>query len=213
VTEVTEQRAPRTPARTCAGCAREDDADVMVRLVRGPAGEIAVDVGGGGRGSHVHARTECIVKACKGGLARSFKAPVKADAADLAEQITTGADRRIRGLILSANRLKRIALGADAACEALMRGAVLVVVATDAGAIARKHMIVEAIAAGNAIAWGDKASLGSLVGAQEVAALAVIDTRIASALRDARRVKDGVSDARARTGDGPGVVETMRRPS
>jgi predicted RNA-binding protein YlxR (DUF448 family)/ribosomal protein L7Ae-like RNA K-turn-binding protein len=213
VTEVTEQRAPRTPARTCAGCAREDDADVMVRLVRGPSGEIAVDVGGGGRGSHIHARTECIVKACKGGLARSFKAQVTADAADLSEQIATGADRRIRGLILSANRLKRVALGADAACEALMRGPVVVVIATDAGSITRKHVIVEAIAAGNAIAWGDKASLGSLVGAQEVAALAVIDTRIASALREARRVMDGVRDSRPRPGLDLGAVETMRRPS
>jgi len=185
----------------------------MVRLVRGPSGEVAVDVGGGGRGSHVHARTECIVKACKGGLARSFKAAVTADAGELAEQIATGADRRIRGLILSANRLKRVALGADAACEALQRGAVLVVVATDAGSIARKHVIVEAVAAGNAIAWGDKASLGSLVGAQEVAALAVIDTRIASALRDARRLMDGVSDARTRSGLGLGAIETMRRPS
>ncbi len=172
MSEQTERTATaRTgPARTCAGCAREDDADVMVRLVRGLDGRgdlVAVDLaGGGGRGSHVHARTECIVKACKGGLARSFKASVTADPANLAEQIATGADRRIRGLILSANRLKRVALGGDAACEALMRGAVLVVVATDAGAIARKHMIVEAIAAGNAIAWGDKASLGSLVGAQ-----------------------------------------------
>jgi predicted RNA-binding protein YlxR (DUF448 family)/ribosomal protein L7Ae-like RNA K-turn-binding protein len=213
VTELTEERAPRTPARTCAGCAREDDAEVLVRLVRGPSGEIAVDVGGGGRGSYVHARTECIVKACKGGLARSFRAAVSADAGELAEQIATGSDRRIRGLILSANRLKRIALGADAACEALQRGPALVVVATDAGSIARKHVIVDAIASGNAIAWGDKASLGSLVGGQEVAALAVTDTRIASALRDARRVMDGVSDAWARPGLGLGAVETTRGPS
>jgi predicted RNA-binding protein YlxR (DUF448 family) len=185
----------------------------MVRLVRGPAGEIAVDVGGGGRGSYVHARTECLVKACKGGLARSFKAAVSANPSDLANQIATGADRRIRGLILSANRLKRVALGADAACEALARGATLVVIATDAGSIARKHVIVEAIAAGNAIAWGDKASLGSLVGAQEVAALAVIDTRIASALREARRTVDGVSDVRTGRAVAVGEVETMRRPS
>ena len=84
---------------------------------------------------------------------------------------------------------------------------------TDAGSIARKHLIVEAIAAGNAIAWGDKASLGSLVGAQEVAALAVIDTRIASALREARRTVDGVSDVRTGRPVAVGEVETMRRPS
>src|SRR5262249_5780488 len=130
----------RKPTRTCVGCARREDADAMVRVVLGPAGEVAVDVAGGasGRGAHVHARTECLEKACKGGLSRSFKTNVKATAQEIAAQIVEGVERRIRGLIMAAARTRRIAIGADATCGALEEGAAAVVIASDAGSVLSK---------------------------------------------------------------------------
>jgi predicted RNA-binding protein YlxR (DUF448 family) len=197
VQTVTEERNPQKPTRTCAGCARHEDADAMVRLVRGPGGEIAVDAGGSsfGRGAHVHARPECIAKACKGGLARSFKSSVVADAATLATQIVEAVDRRIVGLLGAAKRSGALAVGADASCDAL-EGAnkqVIVVVASDAGTVVGRDPIADAIASGRAVAWKDKATLGALVGRGEVAVCVVLEGGIATELSKARAMADAVS--------------------
>ena len=58
--------------RTCVGCGErveiprsESPSSVLVRLVLGPGGEVAVDAAGGGfgRGAHVHPRPGCVEKA------------------------------------------------------------------------------------------------------------------------------------------------------
>jgi predicted RNA-binding protein YlxR (DUF448 family) len=182
------------PTRTCAGCGRHEEADAMVRLVRGPNGEIAVDAAGSafGRGAHVHARKACVEKACRGGLAKSFKAPVATDAASLASQIVEACDRRIAGLLASAKRAGRLAVGADAACEALDEGA-FAIVATNAGTVVSRGSIARAIAAGRAIAWKDKASLGALLSRNEVAVCAVSERGIAVELSKARALADAVT--------------------
>ena len=168
----------------------------MVRLVRGPAGEIAVDIAGGafGRGAHVHARPPCLAKACKGGLARSFKAPVVADAHEVAQQIKDGCDRRIAGLVGAARRAGMLAVGADASCEALDAGAPLVVVAADAGNITSRGPIAEAIAEGRAVSWKTKAALGELLGRAEVSVCVVRDRGISSELAKARAVAGSVTE-------------------
>ena len=166
----------------------------MVRLVRGPEGEVAVDAAGGafGRGAHVHSRPDCIAKACKGGLARSFKAQVKCEATELANAIAEASDRRIAGLVMAARRANRLAIGAEASCEALDEGAPLVLVASDAGNIVTRGPIAQAIAEGRAIAWKTKAAIGELLGRDEVAVCVIRDRGIASELASAR-IKRGVS--------------------
>jgi len=192
--ETVNETRHQKPTRTCAGCGRHEEADAMVRLVRGPGGEVAVDAAGSafGRGAHVHARAACVEKACKGGLAKSFKAQVAVDAAALASQIGEAFDRRIAGLLSSAKRAGALAVGADAACEALEAGA-FAVIASDAGTIVSRGAIARAIASGRAIAWKDKASIGALVSRDEVAVCAVSEKRIAVELAKARALADAVT--------------------
>lgn len=168
-----ERIDPRaTPERTCAGCGGKGLPEDMVRVVRGPEGEIVADVSGGGFGRGAHVHPGCIDKACKGGFARTFKAKVTVDEGELRDQIRDAVERRIAGLLLGARRAGHVAIGNDAACEALETGA-FAVVACDAGSVAQKHEVVRAVSEGRAVSFGDKVTLGSLMGHTEVAIVAV----------------------------------------
>ena len=178
--------------RTCAGCGDKAPAGELVRLVHGPGLTVAVDAAGGafGRGAHVHPRPECLAKACKGGLARAFKANVKVSPEELGDAIGAAMDRRLEGLLVAASLGGGLAVGADAAREAMVKGrASLVVVARDAGSVADDREVVEQVSRGRAIAWGEKARLGALVGRgrSEVAVLVVTSKaeRIAEEVKSA----------------------------
>lgn len=195
----------KTRERTCVGCGRADGPNALLRLVLGPSGEdrqqareVAPDVAGGaiGRGAHVHPSKDCLEKACRGGLSRAFKTRVAADAKVLAAQIAAGCEQRIVGLLSGARRAGALSVGADAAVEALVDGAPLVVLARDAGTVMEKDVIQRAIAEGRAIAWLDKAGLGGVLGRGEVAMCAVKDESIANELSHARRVADALKPAR-----------------
>jgi predicted RNA-binding protein YlxR (DUF448 family) len=201
----TEQPAREStrPVRTCVGCGEAGDADGLLRLVLGPrspdgTAPVAVDFAGGskrlgGRGAHLHARKECLAKAAKSGLARSFKTKVAATAQDLAAQIVEGSDRRITGLLSGAWRARMLAVGADAVTAALDKGAPLAVVATDAGGVVERGAIGLAVAEGRAVAWKDKQTLGALFGGRgEVAVCAVLNDSIATEIASARRMADSV---------------------
>jgi len=206
VTEIKDEnvRPARTPTRTCVGCGEKAAPDALVRLVAGPSEEagldVAVDMADGmfGRGAHVHAAPDCLAKACKGGLARSFKAKVKASPGGLADGIVAGADRRIAGLLGGAKRAKRLAIGADAVKQALAAGAPLIVVARDAGSVAGRMDIVEAVAEGRAVAVLDRATLGVLFGRAEVAVAAVLDEGIAGEIKRVYSMADSVRATRGR---------------
>lgn len=178
--------SPGGPERTCAGCGKHAAADELVRVVLDPgSSEVAVDLAGSGfgRGAHVHGSIECVAKSLKGGFARVFKAPVKADAAALAEEIVKAADRRIEGLLTGARRAGQLAIGADVVVEALQAGrAHLLVVARDAAAATRLPDVERAIAAGKAVALSDKDRLGHLLARDQVAVLAVLHDGVAAAL-------------------------------
>jgi uncharacterized protein len=201
--EQTEQptRESARPVRTCVGCGKADDAGELVRLVLGPrspdgTSPVAVDFAAGktGRGAHLHARSECLAKAAKSGLARSFKTKIECTAEDLAVQIVEGSDRRIRGLLSGAWRARMLAPGADAATAALDKGAPLAVVATDAGGLVDRGAIGRAIAEGRAVAWKDKETLGALFGGRgEVAVCAVLNDSIATEIASARKMATAVS--------------------
>jgi predicted RNA-binding protein YlxR (DUF448 family)/ribosomal protein L7Ae-like RNA K-turn-binding protein len=177
------------PRRQCAGCAKRDLADRLVRVVLGPDGTLAVDLADSrfGRGAHVHASIECMQKALRGGFAKVFKCKVEGTVEALGEQITISADRRIEGLLAGARRGKLAISGADVVRAAYRDGtAALVVVASDAAAAAKLPEIQEAIAQGKAIAWSNKQRLGAIFGRDEVAVCAVLHEGVANAIGTAR---------------------------
>jgi predicted RNA-binding protein YlxR (DUF448 family) len=199
------EQEPRVkgPVRTCAGCGKADDADELVRIVLGPRASskdedtlVAVDLAGSahGRGAHVHARKECLARAAKGGLARSFKTKIGVTAEELTSQIVDGCDRRIAGLLVGAWRAQLVGIGADAANAALDKGAQLVVVACDAGGVVDRGAIGIAIAEGRAVAWKDKQTIGALLGGRgEIAVCAITNESIAAQVASARRLAEAAS--------------------
>lgn len=216
---------------------------MLVRLVFGPDGELAIDSGEGtfGRGTYVHPVPECVRGAGAKGVARRRPKSPAPDAAAVqaappapAEHAATGGGepttpvaltiggeplsasslrdavaaayrRRLGGLVHAARRARTIAVGSDAACAAIGAGdAALVIVANDAAAAADRSEVRAAIAAGRAVSWGSKSELGELVGGGReggVAVVAILDRRIAAAMRDAVHVVDGLRGLVAREPD------------
>ncbi len=180
------------PRRQCAGCAKRDSADALLRVVLDPAdGTLAIDLADSrfGRGAHVHASKECMQKALRGGFAKVFKTKVEGTVEALGEQISMAADRRIEGLLLGARRGKLAIAGADVVREAYREGtASLVVVASDAAAAAKLPEVQDAISQGKAIAWGNKQRLGAIFGRDETAVCAVLHEGVAKAIGSARHM-------------------------
>ena len=191
--ERSETGAPG-PRRQCAGCAKRDTADALVRVVLGNVEQgatLAVDLADSrfGRGAHVHPSQECVQKAFRGGFAKVFKCKVEGSIESFGEQITVAANRRIDGLLVGARRGKHAIAGSDVVRAAYRDGsAVLVVVASDAAAAAKLPEVQEAVGQGKAIAWGNKQRLGAIFGRDEVAVCAVLHEGVAKAIGSARRM-------------------------
>ena len=176
--------------RQCAGCAKRDFADALVRVVLDPAdGSLAVDLADSrfGRGAHMHASKECVQKALRGGFAKVFKCKVEGTVESLGEQILDAADRRIEGLLAGARRGKLAISGSDVVRAAYREGtAAMIVVASDAAAAAKLSEIQDAVAQGKAIGWSNKQRLGAIFGRDEVAVCAVLHEGVAKAIGSAR---------------------------
>lgn len=184
----TAHRSRQSPVRTCVGCRAEAPQGELVRFVLGPDGHVVPDVAGGafGRGAWLHPRRDCLEGAVRGGLARSFRAPVAVSAKELATALSAAAGRRVEGLLSSARRAQRLAIGSEAVREALADGSALrIVVATDARAAAQTPWVEQAVRAGRALAWGSKDAIGRAVGRSEVGVVAVLDEGLADALSKA----------------------------
>jgi predicted RNA-binding protein YlxR (DUF448 family) len=212
------------PVRSCVGCGERVDVagnHTLVRLIVSPEGEVAVDARGGGfgRGAHVHPRPDCLQKAVERGLARSAKVKTNTLVTDagellpltreaLAEAIRRSTDRRIEGLLLSAKRSRKLAIGADAVRAAWSRGdADLIVVARDAE-VSDMNEVRQAVVEGCGVAWGDKLRLAEFVhgasrtGANRVGVgiVAVSSRNLAAALLEAIHIADGVTGTPAKSG-------------
>jgi len=200
--ESSEQGKPGS-RRQCAGCAKRDFADDLVRVVLDPGGGeemLAVDLADSrfGRGAHVHASKECVQKALRGGFAKVFKCKVEGTVEALDEQLVVAADRRIEGLLAGAKRGKLAISGSDVVRAAYREGtAALVVVACDAAAAAKLPEVQEAVSQGKAIGWGNKQRLGAIFGRDEVAVCAVLHEGVAKAIGSARRIALPFAGARS----------------
>jgi uncharacterized protein len=180
----------RRPTRTCVGCGLRDDAEALLRLVA-VEDEFAFDLGGGafGRGVYLHPRAACIAKAPRG-IARGFRGAIDAEPVAIGRRLLEACDRRMAGLLLAAHRSRALAIGADAAIEALERGASLGVLAVDAGGIAETAEVQRYVRDGKAIAWRTRNELGSLLGERSVAICAVRHAGIAAELKRMRVAAD-----------------------
>jgi len=72
----------KTPQRTCVGCGRVTDKRSLVRIVRTPEGDVAVDPTGkrSRRGAYVCAARECLQRAMRSGkLSKALEATVPED--------------------------------------------------------------------------------------------------------------------------------------
>jgi predicted RNA-binding protein YlxR (DUF448 family) len=173
------------------GCRARDDAAATVRLVVAD-GEVLFDLAGGsfGRGAHVHPRVGCLERAPRA-LARAFGDERYAvSARDLGARLVAACDRRMVGLLLAARRTRALAIGAQAAHDALRRGEAMAVVAADAGSVASSLEVEGAIRDGRAMAWKTKSELGALLGEESVAICAVCHAGIAAELKALRVAAD-----------------------
>jgi len=202
-----ENRRPAS-TRTCVGCGLRDDARSTLRLA--VAGrEVVFDLAGGtfGRGAHVHAKPSCIAKAPRA-LARSFQREgLSVTAVELGERLVAACDRRMVGLLLAARRTGAVAIGGNAATDAIERRGAFAIIAVDAGRVAASTEVDRATREGRAIAWKTKRELGALLGEEAVAICAVCHAGIAAELKTLRATADAGAAA---TREGAGC--SSRRP-
>jgi len=157
----------------------------LVRLVVGPEGEVAADLAGGafGRGAWVHPKPECVANA-PSGLARALRAEVRMSPSELWNELLGKAARRVKGLLITARRVKKLECGATAVEAAVLgRRAELVLVARDARAAADLPWVGPLVASGSALAFGNKADFGTWLGRPDTALVAVTDDRFAAEIR------------------------------
>lgn len=179
------ERAATGPQRTCVACRAVASPEEMLRVVLGPEGQLVPDLAGKsfGRGAWLH--PACLTGSALRAFARSFKAEVDAQLGPFTAALSAAANRRIEGLLVAAAGSGKLRYGADDVALALStRGAVaLVLLAADARSAAKTAASLEAEAQGVRRTWGSKAQLGSVCGREEVALLALMDRRIAAAVR------------------------------
>ncbi|HEX6273350.1 MAG TPA: YlxR family protein [Polyangiaceae bacterium] len=174
--------------RTCVGCQAAAPAGELVRVVLGPDGSLAPDPRGGafGRGAWLHPRPECLARAIPRGVARALKSEVRTSAEEFSVLLRRAGIRRLLGLVGSAFRARKAAVGATAVEEVLATGQdCLVVVATDAHAAAAGYGVSRAVALGRALAASTKVELGGALGRAEVGVVAILDRGFEAPLREA----------------------------
>jgi predicted RNA-binding protein YlxR (DUF448 family) len=187
------------PERTCAGCRAHAERGEMLRFVHVPEHEppLVADLGArlGGRGVWVHPRGTCLMRAVRGGFARSLRTRVEVDFAALRAMAHAQLTRRISGLLLAAQRRRVLALGTDAVRLALAACAAhLLLVAKDAAG--RRTELVSTANERNVqvIELSTKDELGHLTGKDSLGFIAVLDVPIAREISDSARWLAGLSE-------------------
>jgi uncharacterized protein len=193
-----EARGAARPVRTCVGCRKKDAPEALLRLAVLPhPPHLSADPGRrlGGRGVSVHPTRDCVHAAVRrGGLARALNGPVPLGAEAIMQQASDQYRRRAAGLLVSAHGAGCAVLGTDAVREAMARKRVhLLLVATDA-ANRRDELLRMAERLGSACTvFGTKASLGRVLGRDEVAVVAVTEPALAGEILRAARRADALA--------------------
>jgi predicted RNA-binding protein YlxR (DUF448 family) len=121
--QIREHDEGTAPERTCVGCRAHAERADLLRFVHVPGNEppLVPDFGArlAGRGVWVHPRGACLKRAVRGGFARALRQSVDVDFAGLAAIACGQVERRLRGLLLAAQRRRAVALGTDAVRLAL----------------------------------------------------------------------------------------------
>lgn len=190
------RRAPRKAAprpegsiRTCIGCRSGFERNTLVRLVRGPEGEVLVDrhLRAPGRGAHLCYDPQCLEKAVRRrAFSRAFRGPVApVDADALLGAIVAAIEARARDALAIGRRAGRTVSGADALERALARGAVkLIILAEDAAEATRRRLEARGAAAGiPVVTFLDRERLGRTQGHDSRVAVGVIDENLARSLQ------------------------------
>ncbi len=129
--------------RTCAGCGQQVHPGEMERFVFVPEMGVLHDLRGRapGRGAHVHADSDCLLAAARGGFRRIFKAnALPADEpAVFARQVHESIAQRVHETARVAVRSQQAAVGQNAVAEVMKAGGIdILFIASDAGNAARK---------------------------------------------------------------------------
>jgi predicted RNA-binding protein YlxR (DUF448 family)/ribosomal protein L30E len=181
------ESAPHNP-RSCVGCRQTESRDALLRFVAaGDPPAFAPDIRrrASGRGVSVHPRFRCVAAAVRSGaLRRGLGVDVNPTARELAESAAQQYQRRAEGLLLAARRAKHLALGTEAARDAIgMRKVQLLLIAQDAEG-SREELTEAAARLGRScLVWSNKQELGRLCGRALLSIVAVLDAGIASELR------------------------------
>ena len=179
----------RASKRMCAGCGSRAGREELVRLVVADAAPfIAVDLGRrlGGRGVSVHPRRDCIRSATqRGGLARALRALPRVEPESIERMIVEQLEKRVLGLLSSAQRRRSLALGAEAVRSALQagRGDLLIRAKDSRGRVNELSRMATALGCTTAT-WRTKGSLGDAFGRSDLGVLLVMDRGIARAVVD-----------------------------
>ena len=180
--------------RSCAGCRQTDDRDALLRFVvagalqSGEPAQIAPDVRrrAPGRGVSVHPRYRCVEAAVRTGALRRGLGVTEAGgtARELSGMAAEQYRRRAAGLLASAQRARRVALGTEAVRDALnARTVKLVLVASDAEG-SREELVAAAQRLGQScLVWNTRQELGRQFGRALLAIVGVLDAGIATELR------------------------------
>lgn len=176
----------RVSQRMCAGCGMRAERDDLVRLVVGPTAPfIAIDLGRrlGGRGVSVHPRRSCIrTGLLRGALARALRGVAQIEPESIERMIVAQLTQRVQGLVSSAQRIRRIAVGTDAVRGSLLlnEGGLLVIAEDARGRVEEIRKIATASGCATST-WGTKAGLGEMFSRQELGVFLVTDRGIARA--------------------------------
>jgi len=189
--------------RSCVGCRQPEAREALLRwvAVRAPDGapeSIVPDVRKReqGRGVSVHPRYRCLQGAvANGAFKRAFRGPLELSARTLASQARAQYERRAQGLVLAARRSGKLAIGTDAARDAIQtRKARLLLIASDAEG-SREELERAAARLGRAcLVWNTKQGLGQLFSRATLSILAVLDNGIADELQSVVRAAAGLAE-------------------
>jgi len=187
------------PERTCVGCRAHEERTKLLRFVHVPSHVPAMVPDFterlGGRGIWLHARGACLKRAVRGGFARALRQQVDVDFAELRTLASGQIERRLRGLLMAAQRRRAVALGTDATRLALAACAAhLLLVAKDAAG-RRDELVSHATERSvPVIELSTKDELGRLTGKDSLGLLAVLDAQIAREIADSARWLAGLSE-------------------